>query len=160
MVLHLCSYFFGQNLRSIYTTRYSSRLLTQSSIYARNSLPSEASTSNNSHNRRTTRTTPTHIPTRRNLAVAESTMDAIFDSLLILFPIMFFLVYLKNLAVETVLAAYNAMVQFLEKCRRAMAWSLYFMLFIFTFACVNVFFGSMKAVLDGEKIPRHVYYNY
>jgi hypothetical protein len=34
------------------------------------------------------------------------------------------------------------------------------MLFIFTFACVNVFFGSMKAVLDGEKIPRHVYYNY
>ncbi|EXA35209.1 hypothetical protein NW760_010605 [Fusarium oxysporum] len=92
--------------------------------------------------------------------MAESTMDAIVDSLLILFPIMFFLIYLKDLAVETVLATCNAMVQFLENCRRAMAWSLYFMLFIFTFACVNVFFSSMKAVLDGEKTPRHVYYNY
>ncbi|RKL01282.1 hypothetical protein BFJ68_g12371 [Fusarium oxysporum] len=92
--------------------------------------------------------------------MAESTMDAIFDSLLILFPIMFFLIYLKDLAVETVLAAYNAMVQFLENCRRAMAWSLYFMLSIFTFACVNAFFDSMKAVLEGEKTPRHVYYNY
>ncbi|EXK35703.1 hypothetical protein FOMG_08912 [Fusarium oxysporum f. sp. melonis 26406] len=92
--------------------------------------------------------------------MAESTMDAIVGALLILFPIMLFLIYLKDLAVETVLAAYNAMVQFLENCRRAMAWSLYFMLFIFTFACVNVFFDNMKAVLEGEKTPRHVYYNY
>ncbi|TVY73789.1 hypothetical protein Focb16_v004448 [Fusarium oxysporum f. sp. cubense] len=92
--------------------------------------------------------------------MAESTMNAIIGSLLILFPITLFLIYLKDLAVETVLAAYNAMVQFLENCQRAMAWSLCFMLFIFTFAGVNVFFDSMKAVLEGEETPRHVYYNY
>ncbi|KAH7232366.1 uncharacterized protein BKA55DRAFT_544700 [Fusarium redolens] len=87
-------------------------------------------------------------------------MSGLFDSLVLLFPIMFCFTYIKDLAAETATAAYNDVLQFFARCRRAMYWSLYLMLFLFTLACVKVFTDSMNAMFDGEKPSRGAYYNY
>lgn len=80
--------------------------------------------------------------------------------LLLLFPIMFCLICLKDFAVETVLAIYHFVLQFLARCQRALYWSLCLMLFMFALAFIKSITENINSMAESRSSHRRDYYSY
>ncbi|SCV40227.1 uncharacterized protein FFB14_07425 [Fusarium fujikuroi] len=87
--------------------------------------------------------------------MANSTLSGFVSLLLLLFPIMFCCVCLKDFVMKIASTIYNLVVQFLARCRQALYWSLCLTLFVFSLALLKVLAEDMNNITK-----RGNYYRY
>lgn len=119
--------------------------------------------SSDQHLQLTTSDPPTSLKTvihSQKLTMANSPVAECVKLLLLLFPIMFCLICLKDFAVKIVLTIYDFVLEFLARCQRAVYWSLCLMLFMFTLAFINSITENIDSMAESRSAHRGGYYRY